>query len=163
MTDFLYLFIYFNSWESVPFYIPETWKGYSFWPEPPCKGHHRKDPRTSTPPCWSSLVFTIAHKHKHKHKKNGQVHSSCAYAYAYVVALTSENGVDISTEHKHKAMDQSQATLIQISCEHIKGNMADEASAILFITELRKAQWYQELSQLCHSARAYVLMLILMR
>ena len=37
------------------------------------------------------------HKHKHKHKKNGQVRSSCACAYAYVVALTSENGVDITT------------------------------------------------------------------
>ena len=35
--------------------------------------------------------------HKHKHEKNGQVRSSCAYAYAYVIALTSENGVDIST------------------------------------------------------------------
>ena len=30
-------------------------------------------------------------------KKDGQVRSSCAFAYAYVVALTSQNGVDIST------------------------------------------------------------------
>ena len=37
------------------------------------------------------------HKHEQKNKKNGQVRSSCACAYAYVVALTSENGVDIST------------------------------------------------------------------
>ena len=33
--------------------------------------------------------------HKYKHKKNGHGHSS--YAYGYVVALTSENGVDISS------------------------------------------------------------------
>ena len=39
--------------------------------------------------------------------------------------------------------------------------MADEASTIVFITELRKAQWYRELSQICHSVRVYVLMLIL--
>ena len=35
------------------------------------------------------------HKHKHKDKENGQVRSSGARAY--VVALTGENGVDIST------------------------------------------------------------------
>ena len=57
-----------------------------------------------------SLAQKHEHKHKHKrmckqvktgykykHKKNGQDRSSCACAYAYVVALTSENGVEIST------------------------------------------------------------------
>ena len=36
-------------------------------------------------------------RHKHKHRKNGQVRSSCACTYAYVVALTIENGLDLST------------------------------------------------------------------
>ena len=62
-------------------------------------------------------------RHKHKHIKNGHVRSSCAYA----VAVTSENGVGISTRYRLR--------------HRVEEN------------------WYQELSQICHSARAYVLML----
>ena len=47
--------------------------------------------RSGLPKAWFALA------HKHKHKKNGQVRSSCACAYDYIVALTSKNGVDIST------------------------------------------------------------------
>ena len=97
--------------------------------------------------------FSLAHRHKqskwklgrhkHKHKKNGQVCSSCAYAY--VVALTSENGVDISTRPwtNHRSLWPRPHTNIS------------------------KAIWWTlrppsclSLSQICHSARAYVLMLM---
>ena len=72
----------------------------------------------------STCVSKCEHRrHKHKHMKNGHVRSSCAYA----VAVTSENGVGISTRYRLR--------------HRVEEN------------------WYQELSQICHSARAYVLML----
>ena len=77
-------------------------------------------------------------QHKHKHKKNGQVRSSCARSYAYVVALTSENWVDTSTSISTRPWT-NHSSLTQTSCEHIKSNMADASSAILFIIGLRRA------------------------
>ena len=76
---------------------------------------------------WFSLAHKHKHmcnrRHKHKHIKNGHVRSSCAYA----VAVTSENGVGISTRYRLR--------------HRVEEN------------------WYRELSQICHSARAYDLML----
>ena len=51
--------------------------------------------RISTSKCVSKWKLG-RRKQKQKHKENWQFRSSCACAYAYVVALTSENGVDIS-------------------------------------------------------------------
>ena len=58
--------------------------------------HQRISTRISASTCVGKWKLG-RHKHKHKHKKNGQARSSCVCAYDYVVALTSENGVDIST------------------------------------------------------------------
>ena len=87
------------------------------------------------------MIFLTAqhwhkHKQKNKHKKNGQVCSSCACAYAYVVALTSENGVDISTSISIRLWTNHRPLWPRPHCEHIKSNMADKASAILFIIDL---------------------------
>ena len=80
------------------------------WADGYCEIANRKPRFAVCNKPWFSLAHKHKHKHmciasenwvniqhKHKHKKNGQVRSSCACAYAYVVALTSENGVDIST------------------------------------------------------------------
>ena len=73
------------------------------------------------------------HKLKNKDKKNGQACSSCACAY--VVALPSENGVDIST----RLWTNHRPLWPRPHCEHIKSNMVDKVSVILFIIELRRA------------------------
>ena len=53
-------------------------------------------------------------------------------------------------------------TLTQTSYEHIKSNMADASCAILFIIRLRRAG-IENSVQICYSARAYVLMIMLIR
>ena len=104
-------------------------------------------------------VKTGRHKHKHKHKKNGQVGSSCACAYAYIVALISENGVQISTSistgplNNHRSLWPEPMRTYQKqyggrSVRHLVYNRVQES-------------WYRELSQICHSARAHVLVLML--
>ena len=58
----------------------------------------------------------------------------------YVVALTSENWVDISTKPwtNHKSF-WPRRHANSPSCKHMRSNMGDEASAILFIIGLRRA------------------------
>ena len=96
-------------------------------------------------------------QHKHKHEKNGQVRSSCAFAYAYVVALTSENWVDISISRGliigHFDPDLMRAYQKQYGERSVRHLVYDQV----------EESWYRELSQIRHSARAYVLMLMLMR
>ena len=53
-------------------------------------------------------------------------------------------------------------TLTQTSYEHIKSNMGDASCAILFIIRLRRAG-IENSVQICYSARAYVLMVMLIR
>ena len=58
----------------------------------------------------------------------------------YVVALTSENWVDISTSISTRPWTNHRSLWPrQTSCKHIKSNMADASSAILFIIGLRRA------------------------
>ena len=68
-----------------------------------------------------------------------------------LVALTNENWVDIA---------QGRGPILghfdPDSCQHIKYNMADASSATLLVEE----SLYREQSQICHSARTYVLMLM---
>ena len=91
------------------------------------------------------------HKHKHKLKKNGQDRSSCACAY--VVALTSENGVEISTSistrplNNHKSLWPEPMRTYQKqyggrSVRHLVYNRVQES-------------WYRELSQICHYFTLY--------
>ena len=88
--------------------------------------------------------FLLVHKHK-QHKKNRHVRFSCADAY--VVALTSENGVDISTSISTRT---------------------SSLSAILFITGVEES-WYPELSQIympfctCACPYAYTYALVKIR
>ena len=48
MTDFLTL-SYNSTTQSLPFYIPEAWKGYPFWLEPPHIGYYREYPPPPNP------------------------------------------------------------------------------------------------------------------
>ena len=61
----------------------------------------------------------------------------------YLVALTCENWVDMSTKpwtnHKSLWPRPHANTANSQSCKHMRSNMADEASAILFIIGLRRA------------------------
>ena len=97
------------------------------------------------------------HKHKHKHKKNGQVPSSCVCAYAYVVALTSEIGVDISTSISTRPWTNHRSLWPR---PHV--NISNKQFGGWFVHHLVhhwvEESWYQELSQICHSACAYALM-----
>ena len=55
MTDFLAL-PYTERVKSLPFHIPEAWKRYPFWVEPPHIGHFRK---FNFCPCWHCLPSVI--------------------------------------------------------------------------------------------------------
>ena len=104
--------------------------------------------------------FSVAHKHKHKHmcKANenwvdiGRSISTrktskfilLVLMLNYLVALTSENWVDMSTSISTKSWTNHKSLWPRPranspSCKHMRSNMADEASAILFIIGLRRA------------------------
>ena len=140
------------------------------WADGYCEIANRKPRFAVCNKPWFSLAHKHKHKHmciasenwvniqhKHKHKKNGQVRSSCTCAYAYVVALTSENWVDISISRgliighfDPDLMRTYQKQYGEQSVRHLVYHQVEES-------------WYRELSQICYSARAYVLMLMLMR
>ena len=77
-------------------------------------------------------------RHKRKHKKNGQVRSSCPCAYVYVVALTSENGVDISTGISTRPWT-NHGSLWPRPHANISKAIWRTKSAILFIIGLRRS------------------------
>ena len=90
--------------------------------------------RISTSTCVSKWKLG-RRKHKQKHKENWQFRSSCACAYAYVVALTSENGVDIS-----KSISTRPWTNQRSLWPRSHANMSKLTwRAILFIIGLRRA------------------------
>ena len=96
--------------------------------------------------------------------KNGQVRSSRAYAYAYVcayvVAFTSENWVDIiSTRTRPWTSRRPLWPRPHVNISKAIWRMLRTPSCLSYRVE---ESWYRELSQVCHSVRVYVLMLMLM-
>ena len=98
-------------------------------------------------------------RHKYKHKKNGQDRSSCACAYAYVVALTSENGVEISTSISTSPLTNHRSLWPELMRTYQKQYGGRNVRHLVY--NRVEESWYRELSQICHSARAYVLILML--
>ena len=98
-------------------------------------------------------------RHKYKHKKNGQDRSSCACAYAYVVALTSENGVEISTSISTRPLTNHRSLWPELMRTYQKQYGGRNVRHLVY--NRVQESWYRELSQICHSACAYVLILML--
>ena len=87
--------------------------------------------------------------------------SSCACANAYVVALTSKNGVDISTsisQGRGPIIGHFDSDLMRTYQKQYSGRIVRDP-----VNRRVEESWYRELSQICHSARAYVLMIMLIR
>ena len=125
--------------------------------------------------------FSLAHKYKHKHmckqvKTGRHKHNHicvskwklsrhkqgistrktdkvvlCACAYGYVVALTSENWVDISTSISTRPWtNHFDPDLVRTYEKQYGGH-----SVRHLVYHWVEWSWYGELSQICHSARAY--------
>ena len=42
--------------KSLPFHMPQVWKRYPFWGEPPCIGHHRESPLPPEKSIYKSVI-----------------------------------------------------------------------------------------------------------